>query len=209
MQRTNPDEPVTESHHRKLDPSLGVPIGARLRHARVIKSMTLKEVATGVSCSESFVSKLENDKVQPSLAFLHRLVTFLGINISSLFNEATDNTGPLFVMRAGQRPIIRTRSRHKTDGVNIERLAPHFRNSLLQANIHIIAPGGTGHGLITHAGEEVGFVLEGLIDLTVGETTLRIATGDSFFFSSEHPHGYINPGKTDAHILWVNTPATF
>lgn len=184
-------------------------IGARLRHARLVRGMNLKAVAAGVGCSESFVSKLENDKVQPSLAILHRLVSFLGINVTSLFEEPLDSSEALRVMRAGARSVIRTSLRHQTDGVGLEGLLPSTRSSLLQANIHEVAPGGGGHGLIVHAGEEFGYVLEGTIDLTVGDTTLRIGVGDSFSFSSEHPHGYVNPGKTVARILWVNTPPTF
>lgn len=186
-----------------------VRIGARLRHARLLKGMNLKEVAAGVGCSESFVSKLENDKVQPSLAILHRLVGFLGINVTLLFNEAFEDNGPLLVMRAKERPTIRTSLHHQTDGVGLECLIPHSRTSLLQANIHEVAPGGSGHGMIAHAGEELGYVLEGMIDLTVGDITSRIVAGDSFFFSSEYPHGYVNPGKDVARIFWVNTPPTF
>ena len=187
----------------------GIRIGARLRHARIVKGMKLSEVADGVSVSESFISKLENDKVQPSLAVLHKLVAFLGMNVTSLFDDATEGKGPLFVMRAGERPVIRTSLRHQTDGVNIEGISPSSRNSLLQASIHEVAPGGSGHGLIAHSGEEIGFVLDGTLDLTVGNQSCRINAGDSFFFSSEHPHGYVNPGATVARILWVNTPPTF
>jgi transcriptional regulator with XRE-family HTH domain len=202
-----------KSHSARPEKPEGSPrairIGARLRHARLTKGLNLKAVAAGIDCSESFISKLENDKVQPSLAILHKLVAFLGINVTSLFNENDPNEGPLFVMQAGTRPVIRTSLRHQTDGVALERLVPYSRTSLLQANIHELAPGGSGHGLIAHAGEELGYVLEGEIDLTVGDTTHRVKAGDAFFFSSEHAHGYVNAGKAIARILWVNTPPTF
>lgn len=190
-------------------PNNRIRIGAKLRHARMIKGMKLTEVAAGISTSESFISKLENDKVQPSLAVLHKLVAFLGINVTSLFANPNEDQGPLFVMRAGQRPVIQTNRRHQTDGVNIEWIAHNSGNSILQASIHIVAPNGCSHGLITHVGEEIGFVLQGVLDLTVGNELCRISTGDSFFFSSEHPHGYVNPGSAIARILWVNTPPTF
>ena len=96
-------------------------------------------MADGVSVSESFISKLENDKVQPSLAVLHKLVAFLGVNVSSLFGDLTEDESPLFVMRAGERPVIRTSLRHQTDGVNIEVVTPISRKSLLQASIHEVA----------------------------------------------------------------------
>lgn len=184
-------------------------IGGRLRHARLMKGMNLKEVAAGVGCSESFISKLENDKVQPSLAILHRLVALLGINVTALFSSGADGEGPLVVTRGGERPQITTRLRQKTDGVILERLIPQTRNSLLQVNIHQVAPHGSSHGLISHVGEEMGYVLEGMIDLTVGDQTCRLFQGDSFFFPSEEPHGYANPGDETAKVLWVNTPPTF
>jgi uncharacterized cupin superfamily protein len=91
----------------------------------------------------------------------------------------------------------------------LERLIPQTRNALLQVNIHQVEPGGGSHGLISHVGEEMGYVLEGMLDLTVGEQNRRLFAGDSFFFPSEQPHGYANPGVTVARILWVNTPPTF
>jgi transcriptional regulator with XRE-family HTH domain len=210
MQRLELENSMTSKPKDGVSPTNnGIRIGAKLRHGRMIKGMTLSEVAAGVSTSESFISKLENDKVQPSLAVLHKLVAFLGINVTSLFDDPTEGQGPLFVMRAGERPVIRTSLRHQTDGVNIEGILPSSRNSLLQASIHEVAPGGSGHGLIAHSGEEIGFVLDGTLDLTVGNRSCRINAGDSFFFSSEHPHGYVNPGSTVARILWVNTPPTF
>src|SRR4051794_9791601 len=102
------------------NPGSEIRIGGRLRHARLMKGMNLKEVAAGVGCSESFISKLENDKVQPSLAVLHKLVALFGINVTTMFNSGAGGDGPLFVMRSGGRPTITTRLRQKADGVVLE-----------------------------------------------------------------------------------------
>lgn len=184
-------------------------IGGRLRHARKIKGMSMKQVADLVDCSESFVSKLERDKVQPSLTLLHRLVAVLGINVSNLFD--TDHSGeePVFIVRSGSRPRIQMNTRPNSSGVLLEQVVPLGPKSLLQANIHIVAPQGGGHDAISHVGEEMGFVLEGMIDLHVMDRTYRLSAGDSFMFQSELPHAYNNPGETEAYVLWVNTPPTF
>lgn len=184
-------------------------IGGRLRHARLVKGMSLKEVAATAAISESFVSKLENDRVQPSLAVLHRLVSILGINVAAMFSAGGAESGPLFVVRAGQGPTITKRLRSDADGVVLERLVPQTRSALLQVNIHRVEPGGGSHGLISHVGEEMGYVLEGMLDLTVGEAVCRLGAGDTFSFPSEEPHGYVNPGDAVARVLWVNTPPTF
>lgn len=184
-------------------------IGGRLRHARKVKGLSMKQVAELVDCSESFISKLERDKVQPSLTLLHRLVATLGINVSNLFDADQPSEEPAFIVRSGNRPRIQMNSRPTSNGVLLEQVVPLSPKSLLQANIHIIAPEGGGHEAISHVGEEMGFVLEGTIDLQVADRTYRLTAGDSFLFHSEIPHAYNNPGETPARVLWVNTPPTF
>lgn len=184
-------------------------IGGRLRHARKVKGLNMKQVAELVDCSESFVSKLERDKVQPSLTLLHRLVAVLGINVSNLFDTDHANEESVFIVRSGSRPRIQMNTRPNSSGVLLEQVVPLGPKSLLQANIHIVAPQGGGHDAISHVGEEMGFVLEGTIDLHVADRTYRLSAGDSFMFQSELPHAYNNPGETAARVLWVNTPPTF
>ena len=184
-------------------------IGGRLRHARKIKGLSMKQLSEITNCSESFISKLERDKVQPSLSLLHRLVAALGINVSNLFDADQAGEEPAFIVRSGSRPRIQMNARPNSNGVLLEQVVPLGPKSLLQVNIHIVAPQGGGHEAISHVGEEMGFVLEGMIDLQVADRTYRLTAGDSFLFHSELPHAYNNPGDTPARVLWANTPPTF
>jgi len=43
-------------------------IGAKIKHTRRMKSMRLIDVAKHAGCSESLLSKIENDKATPSLS---------------------------------------------------------------------------------------------------------------------------------------------
>ncbi len=187
----------------------GLAIGARVRHARRVQGYHLRELAERVGCSESLLSKIENDKVLPSVQTLHKIATELGTSIAFLFAEPSDRNR--IVMRKGERQIIRTGSHgsRRSEGVQLEWLVPYPESWLLSGSIHIVAPGGGSEGLIDHQGEEVGFVLEGEFEITVGEETFRLQAGDSFFFPSTTPHGYSNPGTETTRVLWVNTPPTF
>lgn len=182
-------------------PAPGAQVGMRLRHARLVAGLTLLQLARQAACSESMVSKIERNLVTPSLATLHRLATVLGTNISQLTVDAAPSGGP--VMRQGERPVL------SGGGIALERLTLPSRGGLLQANIHIVAVGESSDGLIEHLGEEVGYVLEGELELTLGEQRYTIIAGDSFVFRSDVPHGYRNIGLCIARILWVNTPVTF
>lgn len=187
--------------------STGTPLGMRLRHARLVQEMTLKQLAQKVECSESLLSKLENDAASPSLAMLHRLAKALETSIADLM--ADDWTADQPVLKPAQRNRKRFLQRSKKGGIELENLTWHHKGCLLQGNIHIIEPGVASDGLIEHHGEEMGYVLEGELELRLGDDVWTLEQGDSFYFPSQIPHGYRNIGTVVARVLWVNTPVTF
>lgn len=194
--------PVTKPLHSDGLPSLSV----RLRHARKVAGLTLKQVAVAAGCSESLISKLENDAASPSLAMLHRLAIALGSNVSELTSEEWVSEEP--VLRAGARQVTRFANGAKKGYIDLERITHLQKGGLLQGDIHIVSPGMVSE-MIEHAGEEMGYVIEGSLELTLGETTYTLNAGDSFHFPSNVPHGYRNGTDSVVRILWINTPATF
>ena len=182
-------------------------IGTRLRHARLTRGFRLKDVANAAGCSEGLVSKIENNKLEPSLHVLHKLCEALNIGMGEVFADPEEQN-PV-VTRPGQRAVIDLDPLRRGSGIRLERLIPYTKGHLLQSNIHIIAPGGSSDGAIAHEGEEVGYVIAGEIELTVDGKPHTLSAGDSFCFASHLPHGYVNIGKSEARIMWVNTPPTF
>lgn len=185
----------------------GRSMGAKLRHARKARLLRLSELAEIVGCSESLLSKIENARARPSLQMLHKIVSSLDITIASLF---ADNDAPSeVVLRRGRRPILDIRAVREGEGIRLESLVADPADKLLYGSIHIVEPGGSTDGTIEHQGEELGYVVEGELELTVDGESYALKEGDSFFFPSHLPHGYKNPGKTQCRIIWVNTPSTF
>jgi transcriptional regulator with XRE-family HTH domain len=200
---------LTLSEFKKLespDTPQSPHVGATLRQRRRLLDLTLGQVATRAGCSESMLCKIETGKVNPSITLLRRLAQALQVNIAALFD---DPTTPDIVQRAGKRPRLNEGTLRQGDGVVLERLVPDAPGVTLQADIHEIAAGCASDGLISHQGEEMGYVLEGTVELVVDDRRWRLEKGDSFHFRSERPHGYRNIGTTTARILWVNTPPTF
>lgn len=179
----------------------------RLRHARQMRGLTLKALAETAGCSESLLSKYENGRAVPSLPTLHRLVQALGTNIGWMFEERDGEDGIVF--RAGTRPLIALDPLRRGEGISLERVIPYAPGHLLQCNIHHIDVGGESAGPIQHAGEEVGYIICGSVELIVEEKRFQLGQGDSFAFGSERPHAYRNVGDEHASIFWVNTPPTF
>jgi len=182
-------------------------LGARLKLARQVRGLTLKALSDAAHCSESLLSKIENGKASPSLPMLHRLVEALGTNIGWMFEDISGEEEIVF--RAGARPLISLDPLRRGEGISLERIIPYSAGHLLQCNIHHIEAGGESDGPIQHAGEEVGYVLAGDVELIVDGTCHQLGRGDAFVFKSDLPHHYRNPGRERASIFWVNTPATF
>jgi transcriptional regulator with XRE-family HTH domain len=182
-------------------------LGTRLKLARQTRGLTLKALSEAANCSESLLSKIENGKASPSLPMLHRLVQVLETNIGWMFEESDGEEGIVF--RAGARPLIALDPLRRGEGISLERIIPYSQGHLLQCNIHHIEKDGASAGPIQHAGEEVGYVLAGEIELIVGERQFQLSAGDSFVFNSDLPHHYRNTGSERASIFWVNTPPTF
>ncbi|MFT5532144.1 MAG: quercetin dioxygenase-like cupin family protein/DNA-binding XRE family transcriptional regulator [Burkholderiaceae bacterium] len=176
-------------------------LGLRLRHTRLVAGLTLLQLAQKASCSESLISKIERSLATPSLTMLHRLAVALETNIGILTSDDAPPDSP--IIRHDARPVL------KAGGIALERLVLPKRGGLLQANIHVVSPGEGSDGQIEHSGEEVGYVLEGTLELTLGESRYDLGPGDAFSFPSHVPHGYRNTGDVVARVLWVNSPATF
>jgi transcriptional regulator with XRE-family HTH domain len=179
-------------------------LGSRLRHTRRLRKLRLADVARLVPCSESLLSKIETNRVSPSLHTLHRIAAVLDTTVAELFSP--EGASGATVFREGERPIVRLESSGGEAKLALERLIPFTRGRILNANVHVIPPGAGNGGDLKHEGEEVGYVLSGRLELTVRGETRVLDEGDSFFFLSHLPHSYRNPGDRPARILWVNSP---
>ena len=191
-----------EPDHPAADSELGI----RLRYLRLARGLRMREVARRAGCSESMISKIETGHAAPSLRVLHKIAAVLETSIAALFEAGRANT---IVQRAGARELMTLRKGGDGGRIILERVAPTSPDSRLEGNIHIVEPGAESDGAISHEGEELGYVLEGSIELTVDGERYYVQAGDSFVFASTQEHRYYNPGHVVARVLWINTPVTF
>jgi transcriptional regulator with XRE-family HTH domain len=178
-------------------------IGRSLREARRRQGMTLRAVADRAGVTESFLSQVERDIASPSIATLRRIATALGTSIGTLL----DSAGPhAHLVRHGDRKVVnypglRARDAFLTEG----------QNARLQVIESLIEPGGgTGAEAYAHeSDEECLIVLEGCLELWVGDETYRLEAGDAVRYPSRVAHRNQNPGPQPARVMFVLTPPSF
>ncbi|WP_319520581.1 cupin domain-containing protein [uncultured Martelella sp.] len=184
-------------------------LGARIRRLRKSRKLTLREISAKVGCSPSMLSKIETEQATPSLRTLHRITAALDTSIVGLFGSDDTPAEDISVIRSAERPAVRVRRDGGGASITLERLSPTFPDLMLDANIHTLEEGAESGGNIQHAGQEVGYVLQGAVELIVSEKSYRLQAGDSFYFASNLPHRYRNLDEGTTRILWVATPPTF
>jgi len=174
--------------------------GQRFRRLRVKRGLSLAQVARATKVSVGFLSALERGQMRSSVATLQRIARFYKTNILSMF-ETNGDAQPL--VRPSQRKVLETSPK-----VRMELLA--WGNTSMEPHLFRVKPGGGSGESYTHDGEEFLHVLRGEFEIWLdNQGHYRLKSGDSLYFESSTPHRWKNPGRSEAWILWVNTPPTF
>ena len=71
------------------------------------------------------------------------------------------------------------------------------------------APNTTLQKDMPHEGEEFGYVLDGEIEIVIGNNVYKCKKRNSFYFVSNKVHYIKNTKNTTAKIIWVSSPPTF
>ena len=177
----------------EVDPA--EPIGARIRELRKAHGRTLSDVAASVGISVSYLSQIERDVSRLPIAVLKRIADALGVHMTRL----TGAEEPVHVHADNRRQLTFTGL-----GITEERLSPNLSGPL-ELLISTIHPGADSE-FYSHDGAEAGLVMNGTLDLWVGERHFELHAGDSFSFPSTDPHRCANRGDAPVKVLWVITP---
>lgn len=185
------------------DPDADLELGPHLRSLRTARGLTLRELAQRAGVTESFLSQAERGVATPSIASVRRIARGLGLSIADLFAEV-EPAG--LVVRASERRRI------TYPGLGaVDEFLTRGKGGRLQVIMSTVEPGGgTGEEPYTHeSDEEVLIVLEGTLDLWVGDERFHLEAGDAITYSSRVPHRNTNPGPGVARLLFCITPPSF
>jgi transcriptional regulator with XRE-family HTH domain len=183
-----------------LDPQAA--IGEQLRELRLVKNLTLREVALKAGISVGYLSQLERNHSRLPIGVLKKISDALGVHMNWFFQQGVEGAPEEkdIVVRANQR----RRMSFTGLGITEELLSPNLSGPL-ELLISTIAAGADSEDY-SHDGAEAGLVLAGTLDLWVSGRFFRLREGDSFSFKSAEVHRCANPQDVPARVLWVITP---
>jgi len=178
-------------------------VGDRLKKIRQMHGLSQRELAKRVGLTNSTISMIERNTVSPSISSLKRILTGVSMSITDFFSTNFDQQYQV-VFKPEELVDI------GSDGVELKLVGANNPDSQLAFLIEQYLPGSdTGPEMLTHQGEEAGTVIEGSIEIIVAGTSYKLVKGDSYKFSTQLPHRFINKTKKVCKIVSAHTPPTF
>jgi len=172
-----------------------VRLGAKIQALRERSGMSVEAFAGKAGLSPETIVRVEGDKEIPPVGTLLQISSALGLDAGGLLNQAERET----------------RAQAHLDGLEKRRrsyayktLAPGSPHMHLKAFAVTIDP-HRDHEMVEyrHEGEEFVYVLDGEVDITVGETRHRLVPGKCLHFHATIPHRLSNPGPVKTELLVV------
>ncbi len=175
-------------------------LGENIRKIRSEKKISLKTLAGMTGLTPSFLSQVERDLADPSINSLRKVADALNVPIFALLVAENE---PSPVVRKNERKTLRL----PNSQMSYELLTPDLNRSM-EIFISRLVPGGSGSTDV-HKGEECTVVLEGTLEMRIGNDIYVLHEGDSIYCQGEIPHRMANIGEQELVILSCITPPQF
>ena len=177
--------------------------GEKIREVRERRALTLKEVARRAGLSESLISQIERNKVAPAIDTLLSIVEVLDIDLEYLFRDLKRDRQVNLVRKSDRQKVLLKKVTYEQLSRTMDADELHG----IEAYLLEIKPGGeSGSSEYGHPGKELGVVVSGEGEFTIGTKTYPLKEGDSISFASNVPHVLRNTGPGPLKAFWVVTP---
>ena len=163
-------------------------IGARIRSLRAEQGLTLDALAAEADVSRAMLSRIERGESSGTAQLLAKVCNGLGITLAALFVEPAGNS-PL--VRHADQPTWRD----PASGYLRRTVSPSGAGSLVDITEVEFPSGATvqfdNTGVVGM--EQHVWVLDGTLELSLGDRTVRLNSGDCFWMALEDLTRFHNP----------------
>jgi transcriptional regulator with XRE-family HTH domain len=173
-------------------------LGRRVRAARVARRLTLEQVVSRTEFTVSWLSKVENGLLAPSLEGLVRLAEVLECGVEQ-FVVGLSVPPRVVIDRRGDG-----RSAAGRGGLVVERLAEQWRERAMEPAILHVSANGQRKAVDHHEGERFLHILDGEVKVAYGDEIILLGPGDSIYLDASLPHALAPASRTAARVLSVS-----
>jgi transcriptional regulator with XRE-family HTH domain len=178
-------------------------VGQQLKTLRQRRGLSQRKLAHLAGVSNATVSLIEHGKTNPSMGLLRKILDSLGVSFAGFFASGTRTTEKYFYARDELSEI-------GSGPISYLQVGSDLSDGQLQILYERYKPGAdTGQSMLSHNAEEGGIVLQGRLEVTVGEKVQVLTAGDAYRFNSRLPHRFRNTGNEECLVVSACTPPSF
>ena len=179
-------------------------IGVRLKALRNMYGLSQREVAKRAGVTNSTISLIEQGRVSPSVDSLKKVLDSFSLTlIEFLTMDLEEADDKIYFAKEDLLEFFENGAHLKLVGANRKDRKLRFLHERYEPGAH------SGDEMLTHDSEEAGMVIQGKIELTVGQKSRTLNEGDSYYINNKIPHRFKNVGKSEAVIISAATPPSF
>lgn len=171
-------------------------IGNQIRALRKEKNMTLSEMAEKTELSLGFLSNLENNQTSPTIANLHKICNALSITLNDILLSATVEQN-VVVVRADSRKTL-----FEQDNGTLRYESMTVRNKDIKVTSMIIS-GDQLFSFSLHDHDELGIIIEGILELRVEDKNYFLYPGDTIYIKAHTMHSGKRASKEKCISYWI------
>lgn len=184
----------------KTSPKSVLSLGRRLASLRAERRLTLREVAQGCGLAESFLSKLERDKVNISVGNLGKIAQFYNVPIGHFFDTSNTSAQGVVVKMNEYSRLTRT-----NPNVAMSMLLPHQHSiDAVLVETPVGQSESAHHGPCS--GDEFTYIIKGRLRYWVGDEEYTLDEGSTIYHASDLPHRWENIGSEPAISITACVP---
>jgi mannose-6-phosphate isomerase-like protein (cupin superfamily) len=160
-------------------------IGERLKGLREVLDIPAQEVADLCDITVEHLMKIEAGEADPSVYRLSKISKKFGISLDVLLFGEEPRMNSYFITRKGQGLSI-----NRNANYTYQSLASGFRGR--KADIFLTQvdplPENQSHSMNSHGGQEFHYMIEGDMEVRIGDKEMILHEGDSLYFDASRPH---------------------
>ena len=164
-------------------------VGERIKAIREERDLSLKDLADLTGFSTALLSQIENHLISPSLGTIVKIARSVNLPLGHLIGKGSEQ--PYSIVRKGERKrVSRFASKEGVKyGYSYESLGYDKKNRHMEPFLVTLEPATVKtETLSNHEGEEFIYVLEGEMEVILGNHTDVLHAGDSIYYDSTIPH---------------------
>jgi transcriptional regulator with XRE-family HTH domain len=180
-------------------------IGNKIKELRKAAGLTLKQLAKATELSAPLISKIENGLTMPSIPSLRVIADALKVNAGYFFRDEEER-GYVISRQGNRKIVVSERGPSKKISYELELLAEGMVNPFMEPAIVVLMGKDQDKEieLATHEGQESMYVIEGRMELTLGEKKYTLKKGDAAYWNGSVPHKGISLSKKPAKTLNIH-----